>query len=36
MGVFHDLFEPQRRTNLEVRLHEHVPAAADVGIHLVS
>jgi hypothetical protein len=36
MGVFHDLFEAQRRTNLEVRLHEHVPAAADVGIHLVS
>jgi hypothetical protein len=36
MGVFHDLFEPQRRINLEVRLDEHVPAAADVGIHLAS
>jgi hypothetical protein len=36
MGVFHDLFEPQRRSNLEVRLYEHVPVAADVGIHLAS
>jgi hypothetical protein len=32
MGVFHDLYEPQRRTNLDVRLHEHVPAATDVGV----
>ena len=32
MGVFHDLFEPQRRTNLDIRLNEHVPASTDVGV----
>lgn len=32
MGVFHDLFDPQRRTNLEVRLAEYVPASTDVGV----
>jgi hypothetical protein len=36
MGVYHDLFEPQRRTNLDVRLHEHVPAATDVGVVFAS
>ena len=36
MGVFHDLFEPQRRANLEARLTEHVPAAADAGIFFAS
>jgi len=32
MGVFHDLFQPQREANLRVRLDEYVPAGADVGI----
>ena len=32
MGVFHDLFQPQREANLRVRLAEYVPAAADTGI----
>ncbi len=32
MGVFHDLFQPQREANLNVRLDEYVPAGADVGI----
>jgi hypothetical protein len=32
MGVFHDLFQPQREANLRARLDEYVPAGADVGI----
>lgn len=32
MGVFHDLFNPQRRINLDARLQEHTPAPFDVGI----
>ncbi len=32
MGVFHDLFQPQRRTNLETRLNEYTPAGMNVGI----
>jgi hypothetical protein len=36
MGVFHDLFDPQRRANLEARLAEHVPAATDAGIFFAS
>jgi hypothetical protein len=36
MGVFHDLFQPQREANLRVRLDEYVPAGADVGVILVS
>jgi hypothetical protein len=36
MGVFHDLFQPQREANLRVRLDEYVPAGADIGIILVS
>lgn len=32
MGVFHDLFNPQARINLDARLDEHTPAAFDVGI----
>ncbi len=31
MGVWHDLFEPQRAANLALRLAEHVPAASDAG-----
>jgi len=32
MGVFHDLFQPQREANLRVRLDEYISARADVGI----
>ncbi len=32
MGVFHDLFQPQREANLRVRLEECTPADMDVGI----
>ncbi|MEC4748948.1 hypothetical protein [Methylomicrobium sp. Wu6] len=34
MGVFHDLFQPQRLTNLRVRLDEFLPSRLDVGIIL--
>lgn len=36
MGVFHDLFQPQREANLRARLDEYIPAGADVGIIVVS
>jgi hypothetical protein len=32
MGVFHDLFQPQREANLQARLDEFVPAAMDASI----
>jgi hypothetical protein len=32
MGVFHDLFQPQRAANLLARLDEFTPAEMDVGI----
>jgi hypothetical protein len=32
MGVYHDLFEPQRTANLLLRLEEFVPAGFDVGL----
>ncbi len=32
MGVFHDLFEPQREANLRARLDEFTPAGADAGL----
>lgn len=32
MGVYHDLFEPQRTANLTARLDEYTPAGMDVGI----
>jgi len=32
MGVFHDLFQPQREANLNARLSEYTPAGMDVGI----
>jgi hypothetical protein len=32
MGVFHDLFQPQRYANLSARLEEYTPAGMDVGI----
>lgn len=36
MGVFHDLFQPQRRANLTARLDEFTPAGMNVGIIYVS
>lgn len=36
IGVFHDLFQPQREANLRTRLEEYIPARADVGIILSS
>jgi hypothetical protein len=36
MGVFHDLFQPQREANLRARLDEYIPARADIGIILAS
>lgn len=32
MGVFHDLFQPQREANLQARLDEFTPAGMDAGI----
>lgn len=32
MGVFHDLFEPQREANLRARLDEYTPAGTDAGV----
>jgi hypothetical protein len=32
MGVFHDLFQPQRAANLRARLDDYNPAAMDIGI----
>lgn len=32
MGVFHDLFQPQREANLRVRLDEYTPAGMTVGL----
>jgi hypothetical protein len=36
MGVFHDLFQPQRMANLRARLSEYTPASADTRIFLVN
>jgi hypothetical protein len=32
MGVFHDLFQPQRAASLRTRLNEYTPAAMQAGI----
>ncbi len=32
MGVYHDLYEPQREANLAARLKEYTPAGTDAGI----
>lgn len=32
MGVFHDLYQPQRMASLRVRLDEYLPARMDVGV----
>ncbi len=36
MGVFHDLFQPQRIANLRARLDEYVPAGYEAGIIFAS
>jgi hypothetical protein len=36
MGVFHDLFQPQREANLRARLNEYTPAGMDAGIIFAS
>jgi hypothetical protein len=36
MGVFHDLFQPQRQANLRARLDEYIPAGLNVGIIFVT
>ena len=36
MGVFHDLFQPQRAANLRARLDEYTPAGMDAGIIFAS
>jgi len=36
MGVYHDLYEPQRAANLAARLVEYSPAGADAGILFAS
>lgn len=32
MGVYHDLYEPQREANLRARLDQHTPAGMTVGL----
>jgi hypothetical protein len=32
MGVFHDLYQPQRAANLRARLDEYTPAGMTAGI----
>ncbi|MEV0898906.1 hypothetical protein [Actinoplanes sp. NPDC049802] len=36
MGVFHDLYQPQREDNLRARLAEHTPAGIGAAISFVS
>jgi hypothetical protein len=36
LGVFHDLYQPQREANLRARLDEFTPASMDTGIIFVS
>jgi hypothetical protein len=36
MGVFHDLFNPQREANLRARLDEYTPAGMRAGIIFVN
>ncbi len=36
IGVFHDLFQPQREANLRVRLDEYAPAGIDAGLVFVT
>ncbi len=36
MGVFHDLYQPQRAANLRTRLEEYTPTGSDAGITYAS
>ena len=36
MGVFHDLYQPQRAANLKARLDEYSPAGMDAGVIFTS
>lgn len=36
MGVFHDLFQPQRASNLQTRLDEYTPSGFDAGLVFVT
>jgi hypothetical protein len=36
MGAFHDLFQPQKATNLRARLDEYTPAGMDAGIIFIN
>jgi hypothetical protein len=36
MGVFHDLYQPQRAANLRTRLDEYTPAGMNAGLILVN
>lgn len=36
MGVYHDLFQPQREANLRARLDEYTPAGAEAGILFIN
>ena len=36
MGVFHDLYQPQREANLRARLNEFTPAGMQAGIIFAS
>jgi hypothetical protein len=36
MGVFHDLYQPQRLANLNARLEEYTPADMDAGIIFIN
>jgi hypothetical protein len=36
MGVFHDLYQPQRLANLQARLDDYTPASTQAGIIFVS
>jgi hypothetical protein len=36
MGVYHDLFQPQRAANLRTRLSDYTPAGSNVGVIFVT
>jgi hypothetical protein len=36
MGVYHDLYQPQRLANLRARLSEYMPAGMDAGIIFIN
>jgi hypothetical protein len=36
MGAFHDLYEPQRETNLRIRLEEYLRFKLEAGVFYVT